>query len=78
MDAVEITRRFETTAANTFRLSDQPPLFVKGEGAFLFTSDGVPYLDLVGGSATSLLGHGHSGQKNAILKEVDLLVVRKK
>lgn len=71
MDPVEITRRFETTAANTFRISDQPPLFVKGEGAYLFSADGVPYLDLVGGSATSLIGHGHEGQKNAILKALD-------
>ena len=71
MDPVEITRRFETTAANTFRISDQPPLFVKGEGAYLFSADGVPFLDLVGGSATSLIGHGHEGQKNAILKALD-------
>ena len=71
MDPVEITRRFETTAANTFRISDQPPLFVKGEGAYLFSAEGVPFLDLVGGSATSLIGHGHEGQKNAILKVLD-------
>ena len=71
MDAVEITRRFETTAANTFKLSEHPPLFVKGKGAFLFTADDVPYLDLVGGSATSLLGHGHEGQKKAIAKALD-------
>ena len=71
MDAVEITRRFETTAANTFRLSLRPPLFVKGDGAFLFTADGVPYLDLVGGSGTSLLGHGNEAHKKAILKTLE-------
>ena len=71
MNEVEITRRFETTAANTFRISLNPPLFVRGEGALLYTADNVAYTDLVGGSATSLLGHGHPAHRKAIMIALD-------
>ena len=72
MNEVEITRRFETTAANTFRISLNPPLFVRGEGALLYTADNVAYTDLVGGSATSLLGHGHPAHRKAIMIALDI------
>ena len=71
MNSVEITRRFETTAANTFRVSPNPPLFVRGEGALLYTSADVAYTDLVGGSATSLLGHGHPAHHKAIISALE-------
>ena len=35
------------------------PVFVRGEGASLFTEDGTEYLDFLGGIAVSALGHGH-------------------
>lgn len=71
MDPVDITRRFESTASNTFRLTDTPPVFVRGAGPYLFTQDDVGYLDLVGGSATSLLGHGHPAHQAAIAKALE-------
>ncbi len=66
MDPLAITRAIESTAANTFRLIFDPPVFTRGEGAFLFTERGEQYLDLVCGSATTLLGHGHPAQVRAI------------
>lgn len=66
MDPLAITRAIESTASNTFRLLPDPPVFMRGEGAFLFTERGEQYLDLVCGSATTLLGHGHPAQIHAI------------
>lgn len=66
MDQVSLTRAIESTAANTFRLTPTPPLFLRGEGPFLYTAGGERYLDLVCGSATTLLGHGHPAQTQAI------------
>lgn len=66
MDPVDLTREIESSAANTFRLSQTPPLFLRGEGPHLFTADGTRYVDLVCGSATTLLGHGHPAQVSAI------------
>jgi acetylornithine/succinyldiaminopimelate/putrescine aminotransferase len=66
LDALSLTRSIESTAVNTFRLTPTPPLFVRGEGPFLFTEEGERYVDLVCGSATTLLGHGHPAQTQAI------------
>lgn len=65
-DPVDITRRIESSAANTFRLTADPPVFVRGAGAWLEAEDGRRYLDLVCGSATTLLGHGHPAHRAAI------------
>ena len=61
-----VTRAHETTAANTFRITDHPPVFVRGEGPWLYTASGERYLDLVCGSATTVLGHGHPAHRQAI------------
>jgi acetylornithine/succinyldiaminopimelate/putrescine aminotransferase len=66
LDALSLTRRIESTAVNTFRLTPTPPLFVRGEGPFLYTEEGERYVDLVCGSATTVLGHGHPAQTQAI------------
>ena len=66
MKELYLTKKFESTAVNTFRLSDTPPIFVRGEGPWLFTEDNQKYLDLVCGSATTNLGHNHPSQKFAI------------
>ena len=66
MKELSLTKKFESTAVNTFRLSDTPPIFVRGEGPWLFTEDNQKYLDLVCGSATTNLGHNHPSQKFAI------------
>jgi len=64
--ALESTRRHESGASNTFRLTDTPPLFVRGEGAWLYTESGERYLDLVCGSGTTNLGHAHPAHRQAI------------
>ena len=63
---IELTRRHESTAVNTFTMSDNPPLFVRGEGPFLFTEEGERYVDLVAGSAVTNLGHGLPAHRDAI------------
>ena len=71
VDNLSITKTFESTAVNTFKLSDTPPVFVRGDGPWLYTQDDEPYLDLVCGSATSNLGHNHPAQINAIKNALD-------
>jgi len=63
---LRLTRAHESTAANTFRLVPDPPVFVRGEGPWLFTADGARYLDLVCGSATTSLGHAHPAHLAAL------------
>jgi 4-aminobutyrate aminotransferase-like enzyme len=65
-ETLRLTRAHESTAANTFRLVPNPPVFVRGEGPWLFTADGAQYLDLVCGSATTSLGHGHPAHLAAL------------
>ena len=59
MSGAEVTKAFESTAVNTFKLLDTPPVFMRGEGPWLYTDKDEQYLDLVCGSATSNLGHNH-------------------
>jgi 4-aminobutyrate aminotransferase len=63
---LRLTRAHESTAANTFRLVPDPPVFVRGDGPWLFTADGTRYLDLVCGSATTSLGHAHPAHMAAL------------
>ncbi len=42
------------------------PLFVRGEGVYLFDADGKRYLDLVSGIAVTALGHGDAGVMQAM------------
>ena len=70
-----ITRNRESAAANTFRTTDEPPVFTSGEGAWLATANGERYLDLVCGSATSNLGHGHPAHRAAIARALDTGIV---
>ncbi|MFN5996393.1 MAG: aspartate aminotransferase family protein [Paracoccaceae bacterium] len=63
---LRLTRAHESTAANTFRLVPDPPIFVRGDGPWLFTADGTRYLDLVCGSATTSLGHAHPAHMAAL------------
>lgn len=68
---LETTRRRESTAANTFRIVPDPPVFVAGEGAWLVDESGRRFLDLTCGSATTSLGHGHPAHKAAIQRALD-------
>lgn len=65
-DTLRLTRAHESTASNTFRLVPDPSVFVRGGGPWLYTADGGRYLDLVCGSATTSLGHGHPAHVAAI------------
>ncbi|MDH3660900.1 MAG: aminotransferase class III-fold pyridoxal phosphate-dependent enzyme [Alphaproteobacteria bacterium] len=65
-DVLSATREHESRAANTFRLTDDPPVFAQGDGPWLITASGERYLDLVCGSATTNLGHGHPAHRRAV------------
>jgi 4-aminobutyrate aminotransferase-like enzyme len=71
MDPTAITRSVESTAVNTFRLTSDPPLFVSGDGPWLTDADGRRWLDLVCGSATTALGHGHPAHRAAIAEALE-------
>lgn len=68
---IELTRRHESTALNTFSLTETPPLFVRGEGPFLFKDSGERYVDLIAGSAVTNLGHGLPAHREAIERAMD-------
>lgn len=68
---LQITRLRESTAANTFRIVSNPPVFVSGEGAWLIDDNGRRYLDLACGSATTVLGHGHKDHQDAVRRVLD-------
>lgn len=72
---LEVTRRHESSSANTFRLTDEPPVFVKGEGCWLFDESGDAYLDMVCGSSTTNLGHAHPALQKAAAKALNSGIV---
>ena len=67
---LELTRKHESGAVNTFRLGLNPPVFVRGEGPRLFENCGTAWLDFVCGSSTSNLGHGHPAHLAAVREAV--------
>ena len=68
---IELTRRHESTALNTFGMGEHPPLFVRGEGPFLFTEAGERYVDLIAGSAVTNLGHGLPAHRDAVASAIE-------
>jgi predicted acetylornithine/succinylornithine family transaminase len=44
----------------------QAPLFVRGEGVYMFDADGKRYIDFVAGIAVTALGHGDAGVMQAM------------
>lgn len=54
--------------------SRQPVAFVRGEGAWLFDSDGEKYLDALAGVAVNGLGHGHPKLANALCEQASKLI----
>ncbi len=68
---IDLTRRHESTAVNTFTMSDDPPLFVRGEGPFLFTEEGERYVDLIAGSAVTNLGHSLPAHREAVERALE-------
>ena len=66
---MKITKRFESSAVNTFKNGD-PVDFSYGKGEYLYTKDKKKYLDLVCGSAVTNLGHGHIEHKKTVKKVI--------
>ena len=63
-----VTKKFESTAVNTFKLGN-PINFIFGKNEYLYSKKNIKYLDLVCGSAVTILGHGNS-EHIKITKEV--------
>lgn len=63
---IRVTRRHESGATNTFRITERPPVFVSGSGAELVTAEGQRFLDFVAGSSASALGYGHLAHRAAL------------
>lgn len=72
---LRLTRIHESSAANTFRITDDPPVFVRGEGPWLHDEEGGRWLDLVCGSGTSNLGHNFPAHSDAIREAVSTGIV---
>ncbi|MGJ7094109.1 aspartate aminotransferase family protein [Vibrio hannami] len=49
----------------------QLPTVVRGEGVYLYDSDGKRYLDGCGGAAVSNLGHNHAAVKHAVMAQLE-------
>jgi len=49
------------------------PVFMRGEGAYLYTEDGEKYLDFIAGISVSCLGHNHPVPKAALHEQADKL-----
>lgn len=67
----ELVERYQHALMNTFG----PPkrVFVRGEGAYVWDSDGNRYLDLLAGIAVNGLGHAHPAVLAAITSQLATL-----
>lgn len=61
----------QSTGTKSFVLTETPPVFVAGSGAWLVSEDGGSYLDLACGSGTTALGHGHPAILAALQEQAD-------
>ena len=61
------------TAVFHRQLQKVPPVAARGEGPYIFDTDGKRYLDASGGAAVSCLGHSHPAVIEAIKRQVDTL-----
>lgn len=52
----------------------QPVVFVRGQGASLFDSEGVEYLDCAAGHGVANLGHGHPKIAEALYRQASRLI----
>ena len=50
-----------------------PPVAMRGEGSFLYDTDGNAYFDGSGGAAVSCLGHGHPEVIDAVVQQIHKL-----
>lgn len=63
-------RRHESTGTKYRAVLDEPPVFVRGEGARLYDARGRAWLDFACGSGTTSLGHGHPVVQAAIAAQL--------
>jgi 4-aminobutyrate aminotransferase-like enzyme len=61
----------QSTGTKSFAVSDAPPVFVAGTGAWLVSEDGRRYLDFACGSGTTALGHGHPDVLAALARQAE-------
>ena len=61
----------QSTGTKSFAVSDAPPVFVAGAGAWLISEDGRRYLDFASGSGTTALGHGHPDVLAALARQAE-------
>ncbi len=63
----DLLERYESALLGVF---GRPPLVLtRGDGCYVWDADGTQYLDLVGGIAVNVLGHGHPALVSAISKQ---------
>ena len=55
------------------QITPRLPVAVRGEGLFIYDSEGRAYIDASGGAAVSCLGHGHPDIVRAIREQLDVL-----
>ena len=67
----EVFRQVLSTATKTYAVSDDPPVFVRGEGAWLTDTQGKRYLDFACGSGATSLGHNHPAIMAAVRAQLD-------
>lgn len=72
MDKQKLFELEQTYVFRTYRR--QPVVFTRGEGCYLFDSEGKRYLDLVAGVAVVALGHSHPQWIEAIKEQAEKLV----
>jgi acetylornithine aminotransferase len=70
-DPVSLKDRYAAALMNTFG----PPrlALVRGEGAHVWDEDGKEYVDLLGGIAVNVLGHGHPALVDAVTGQLRTL-----
>ncbi|KAH8647934.1 pyridoxal phosphate-dependent transferase [Xylariales sp. PMI_506] len=52
-------------------LGEKPPVIVKSNGLYLYTSDGREIIDATGGAAVASVGHNNAQVKEAMIKQMD-------
>jgi acetylornithine aminotransferase len=67
----ELQTRYASSLMNTFG----PPKLVlaRGQGPYVWDADGTRYLDLLGGIAVNVLGHGHPALVDAVTTQLRTL-----
>ncbi|MBE7034505.1 MAG: acetylornithine transaminase [Ruminococcaceae bacterium] len=73
MDLQAIMQLDATYYMNTFG-KRTPVCFTKGEGIYLYDTEGKKYADFLAGIAVSALGHGHKTLTKALHEQVDKLL----